>query len=188
LSMRGVVDNITGSGILQLRKLESLHSLELTRCSMDDRALLYLSSFQSLRKLSLSDSQFIACEGGFSKFKLTSLDLSGCAIFVTDGLLSTLPGTLEHLDISGCWHVTNRGLYYVGLLPKLSSLVIAHCGRISDAGMEFLSKLQLSYLDMSYCHLVTRATVCDRLRRCSKPRHDLWSSKWQLVNSNVDRV
>jgi len=110
---------ITNAGLVHLRELTGLHSLNLWDCrGITDVGLQHLKVLQGL----------------------TSLDLSGCDI--TDwGLryLKALPN-LTDLSLTGCDKITDTGLTHLQALPKLANLHLSGM-RITDRGTAELKSL-----------------------------------------------
>lgn len=86
-----------------------------------------------------------------SKLKLSSLNLSTCAIsnltlkYISEGLNKTL----TYLNISLCYDITNDGLQYIQKLSKLTFLDLGSLYKITDEGLNYISYITtLKYLNM----------------------------------------
>lgn len=65
------------------------------------------------------------------------------------------------LDLTGCWKVDDNVLHdVVTYLPNLKKLVLAACHKVSDQGIDKVSRLkQLEILDLSKCYLINDISV-----------------------------
>ena len=82
---------------------------------------------------------------------------------------------LTSLDLAGCNAVTNAGLeLLVKKCTQLSDLVIRSCKNVTETGFTLLAKSckQLARLDLLYCTKVTDAVVGMFIEECSKLRPD----------------
>lgn len=122
---------ITNSGLRVLSNVRNLEFLDLSGCSKltNDCALSHLSS---LKVLKLAHCHRLS-EFGFLQpmTKLELLDLSWCSSF-DDESSTNLCGLseLRHLNVRGCYRVTDEGLRCVSSLP-LTVLNICGCINVS---------------------------------------------------------
>jgi hypothetical protein len=151
------------AGLVNLRGLVSLQSLDLGRCGqVKDAGLAHLKDLNSLRFLNLigctqvTDASLAHLKGLNS---LQSLNLTSCKL-VTDAGLAHLKGlnSLQALDLSSCTQVTDAGLAHLKGLNSLQSLNLTSCKLVTDTGLAHLKGLNsLQALDLSSCTQVTDA-------------------------------
>ncbi|XP_066297965.1 F-box/LRR-repeat protein 2-like [Branchiostoma lanceolatum] len=98
---------------------------------------------------------------------LEHLDLGHC--FITDtGMKCRFP-RLRHLDLNGCWHLTDSGLKYLAANnPNLEYLNIDWCFRITDKGIEHLAKRcpKLRHISMAHCFSVSNRGIKQLSQNC----------------------
>lgn len=74
-----------------------------------------------------------------------------CGFLVSRRRFLKTSAKLKHLDISGCRHVTNKGLQRL-TAENLQSLHIAHCSLVNQNGFqETLNKVQYTPFCLFYC-------------------------------------
>lgn len=138
----------------------SVECLDLSGCRhITDKGLAILGKLVSLKSLSLNCCRFITGAGmgawaGLTN--LTYLDMEDCLHIVDGGLVtisSLLNGSLQHLSLSGCHRITDRGIAALILLRStLSSLSVCACKSLSNSAMDCIACLtQLRFLDVSIC-------------------------------------
>ena len=90
---------------------------------------------------------------------ITTLDLSGMDI--TDKQLETIVKTfpnLTSLNLAECEDITDAGLAHLAQLHALTSLDLAYCSNITDAGLAHLAQLHaLTSLNLYGCSNITDA-------------------------------
>jgi len=84
------------------------------------------------------------------------LDLSHCYIITDKGLehLKELK-QLDYLDLSSCYDITNEGLKHIKELKQLHNLNLSSCFKITNEGLEHLKELPLTYLNLTCCIRIT---------------------------------
>ncbi len=90
------------------------------------------------------------------------LDLSGLPNLSDSDLKTILDQAsstrITSINLSNCKKITDAGLEHLSKLTSLSSLNLDGCENITDAGLAHLSKLtSLNSLDLSECHIITNA-------------------------------
>ncbi len=134
----------------------TLQSLSLKQCgrSITDNGLMHVKKLTRLHTLDLSDCSQITGEGLanlVNMAQLQTLNLGNCVEMTDDGLkhLARLK-QLRHLDLNHCVKITDAGLAHLKELTELQSLNLASCPLITGQGMEYLKDLpQLMELDIS---------------------------------------
>ena len=138
-----------------LAALQSLTSLSLSSCYLENEDIAPLLHLSALRRLNLSDCQgfnAFAEPEAFSKSlaQLTTLNLSGCAEVTNISGFSDLQ-QLQQLDLSS---VPNIGFSSLPLMPSLTKLTFKHNDAyLAPAGDKALSNLL--ELDLNGCHFNT---------------------------------
>lgn len=75
---------------------------------------------------------------------------------VANAVLSMLPPTLEAVDLTRCQLVSDAGvLSLVAKCPKLSSIILFGCSRITDASAAALASLRLESVSFARCPLIS---------------------------------
>ncbi|XP_074648208.1 F-box/LRR-repeat protein 4-like [Tubulanus polymorphus] len=127
--------------VLELNCL--LHTLDLTLCSNLSYKTIHTLSLRChrMRKLVLKDCHWI-----------TSSHLSKIATNLVE---------LQHLDLSGCWSVTDDAVITVTICcPSISYLSLAKIYGLTDASIAQLGRLlQLRHLSIKGCWRVTNASL-----------------------------
>lgn len=152
-------DNVTGSGVAQLGKLENLQELYAGGCpGMDDEGLLGLAESKSLRNIRVcgGSGYYFSFAGEEKKWK------DGFQVPATSIGLVALGKikTLEVLNARNLDSVNDEVLVALGKLPNLRELVICprhrHKMDVTDVGLKALSKCtSLRVLDI---YRATKAT------------------------------
>lgn len=89
--------------------------------------------------------------------KISHLDLGGCWQ-ITDAGLSHLSGmaAMESLNLGGCWQTTDAGLRHLSGMTAMQSLNFFGCRQITDAGMGHLSGMTtIQTLNLHDCRHIT---------------------------------
>lgn len=74
--------------------------------------------------------------------------------------------SLQVLDLSSCYKVTDYGLFHLSHFNRLNQLHLSCC-EITDVGVKTLTKLdRLERLDLCQCEDVTDASVTELLKCC----------------------
>lgn len=142
---------VTDTGIAYLiRSCPSLEALNLTGCSRVARETL-TAAFTSKCALQKFVAPITEQGVGDDSFPFSAIAAISAPFSTTN---------LEFLNIAGS-DITDRTLVHIAsFCPQLSSLVVAGCAHITDAGLRILySKLPLVLLDASRCPLVTDGSV-----------------------------
>jgi hypothetical protein len=161
-------DNITVASFECLVTLPKLQHLHLFNCGITDAHLVYISKMSELRDLNLAHNSDITrtgldylATGRLSK--LQTLNLYECFDITDAGLTSICRlSELQTLNVSSfSCDITNVGLEYLSKkLLKLQELDLQSCGKLTDAGLHYLTKLPaLRYLDVSVNDGITRECI-----------------------------
>lgn len=163
--------DITVEGILALSSgcTESLMSLSLCGCDINDECVIELASqpiFRSLRTLDLSWNCCLTNQALKQISTMTSLEnlnLRNCTGLSNQGVrkLANL-SNLTALDLSGCHLLRNCALKELAKLERLEVLNLKNCVKIHDDGMCYLvGAKSLRRLSLEGCHMVTeRGVAC----------------------------
>jgi internalin A len=133
----GANRQITDAGLVHLRGLSQLQTLDLTYTGVTDAGLASLAGLRQLEELDLSGTE------------------------ITDAGLVHLKGLahLQNLNLWAATKVTDAGLVHLKDLPKLQTLNVS-CTRVTDAGMVHIEEMgQLRELDLSGIQKITDAAL-----------------------------
>lgn len=171
-----IYTNLTQTGLVQIRKLPVLHTLDIRGCtiiadagmknvariphlknfqhysgSVTDAGLEDLTAAEGMESLFLQDFRLTDRAGqSLRKFaNLKSLILFRCGEFGSKGLLELKGMGLNRLTLRGLPNVGNDGFAVFQDLPELKKLYITEMNAISDEGIAYLSSLgQLETLEI----------------------------------------
>lgn len=137
-------DVVNAASLRELSALQHLTSLSLTSCDMSLSVCQNMAKLTALQHLELCKCHTLQDCGlfvlGASTTSLTSLALPGCCSITDIGIvgLAKQCRNLQSLDLTGCHrNITDTGLAALGCnLTRLTSLSLAHCEAITDAGLE----------------------------------------------------
>ena len=198
VEFRGIIGAVA-SGLINNECLFQLSKLSQTRVNVtdldleshpaiSDEGLEHLSKLAStLQQLSLQGCDDITTVGCTHLFKLVNLQylsVAWCAKVnefrltnklprllylhlsrtgVSDSSLETFPENLpvlQELYISFCERISDYGLEYVSKIASLERLELFDNSYITDIGVRYLLKLtSLNQLNLKYCNKVSRSTI-----------------------------
>src|SRR5690606_6169493 len=152
-------DRITEYGLQYLTKLTSLQKLDLYGCDrITEKGLQQsLIKLTSLKILCLSKcSRQITGQNGLQCLnKLTTIQELYMRWRATDNVLQHLMTSLQKLDIGSCDKISDKGLQYLTKLTLLNQLDLGF-NKITDNGLQHLTKLSsLQLLDLFGCKQIT---------------------------------
>eukprot|EP00058_Branchiostoma_floridae_P017042 XP_002602530.1 hypothetical protein BRAFLDRAFT_281976 [Branchiostoma floridae] len=106
--------------------------------------------------------------------KLRNVVIHACPEITCQGVVSLAKQCcrfprLRHLDLNGCWHLTDSGLKYLAVNnPNLEYLNIDWCFRITDKGIEHLAKRcpKLRHISMAHCFSVSNRGIKQLSQNC----------------------
>src|SRR5690606_34482477 len=122
-----------------LKDLTQLQMLDLGWCySITSLGVGYLKGLTAMKALSLEGcSRIIELSALVGMTSLKLLRLRGCRSLQDYGVACLKQLTaLEDLDLGRCIQITDRGLVYLGVRPRLQTLSLNEC-RITDLGLAF---------------------------------------------------
>jgi len=177
LNLTDNVENITDASLVEIGKLKTLTTLNLSNCrSITDAGLGELKGLEHLTTLKLTYSSIT--EAGLKEISgltnLTTLDLWGIKIS-DDGLKAI--GKLENLTAFN-FHgnspgITDAGMKELKRLKRLTTLNLL-ATKVTDAGLMEISRLtNLTTLQLSYCPQITDAGMKEITSFTSLTRLDL---------------
>lgn len=152
--------HLANSDLAGLTNLTNLTSLSIA-CSnsINEEGLAYIGMLGKLEKLVIKG--FITLDIGLSHLgslvRLKHLDLTGCFGLTNDCLerVGKLTGLTE-LILRQCYKITDVGLSHLGGLSLLQSLDLGDCRTITDVGLWHLGKLvSLTKLSLLGCTKLT---------------------------------
>lgn len=133
---------ITSGGLRSLGRLERLADLDLAWCQkVGDLGLMHLKSLENLTSLNLKGSKATAVGLQYLRRlpKLRHLDLGHCDGVTDEALGHLLANTqIAKLNLTWCAGITDEGLGHLAQLASLRELDISFCSQITDAGLERL--------------------------------------------------
>jgi hypothetical protein len=136
LDLSMLSENLTNSGMAQLRGLINLESLNITQANLiTGEAMIPLAQLN----------------------KLKHIEMPWCDRFGNDGVEELAKHTtLETLDISACEKIRNKGLAALRGHPNLQKLRLAYCEHITDAGVLHVQTIEkLHVLNLNNCRRVS---------------------------------
>lgn len=104
--------------------------------------------------------------GTYGNASMQSLVIRGR--FLRDEHMMNLPASLEHLDVSGCWHLTGEGLAQaLRRLPNLRTLSLTGCSSLTNDGIRegLRHTPQLQKLSLARCQFLTEQGITDALQQ-----------------------
>ena len=154
-SMMGGRSTVTGSGLVHLRRLKSLRSVEIRGLRVTDGALVHLARLPHLKKLSLRDITGITNAGMAHVGKMSELcDLTLSSPAITDAGITQLLA-LRHLQKLWIRPITDAGLEHIAGLIGLQDLDLSFT-EITDAGLSRLKNMKnLHTLNLSFAHRIS---------------------------------
>lgn len=157
---RGILVNEKVFPVLLKSNFPTITSLNLQNCvRINDVQLKEIQKFTELNYLNLKNCKISSNSISSilkSCFKIEKLILTGCHQ-VNDSCLQTLSTSpistsLTHLNLSGCYEITTKGISYVSNCKNLDTIDLSYT-YIDDSGLSTLSngcKL-LQGIDLTYC-------------------------------------
>lgn len=149
---------VTDEGVLALKNLQALRSLNLSECQVSDNGLKQLAIFSQLNTLTLSYCSLITSSGVIFLNALSRLErlyFSGTAIDDAGIALLSHVLPLKTLDISYCSLVSSACLTSLRSFPQLQYLGLTGCLLIDDDSVKLLCEgfPSLRTLHLSQCSL-----------------------------------
>lgn len=130
-----------------------LEELTLQRMSLTGREFDMIANSSNLTHLSLVSCRVQSLDTLLRKMrKLIKLSLHSCS-GVTDGDINSLCSTIEVLDLTDNYCLTDRAMFKISdFCRNLSHLTLKRCANVTDAGVMSLEKCQqLNYLNVLGC-------------------------------------
>jgi Leucine-rich repeat (LRR) protein len=151
---------ITTEGISHLTTLTQLEFLDISKCDKVHGPVFKhigkLSSLQILNMANTASSGEDIVHLGKLTF-LVSLNIDGCKNKKFKFLSSLL--YLEDISLKNT-NIDNKGIKIVSLLPRVHTLYLAKCKRVTDPSMKYISNMQkLKELDIEDCTGITEIGV-----------------------------
>lgn len=138
---------LTDADLLPLLFLKKLRSLDLGNCKLISQiGLRCLKFLTQLQTLSINGTNFgdLTPEdlSGFQRLK--TLSLQGCDLITDEdlGLLASLIGKLENLDLESCNGITNKGVKLLVQAKYLRALNLSYCEKVDGKILKDLSVLK----------------------------------------------
>ncbi|CAI5514276.1 unnamed protein product [Closterium sp. Naga37s-1] len=172
LHLRGCT-GVTTEGVLQIGRLTSVDSLDLSYTPVGDAGLRCLEPLVMLRELDLSECNLV-----------TDLDLSNCVRVGEEGILCVCEDMpwLEDLCLDGC-KLSDAGLEAIGRMSRLRVLDISGSA-VTDAALVHLSQLSASGIASSLTSLNLSWSGVSDEGLCQLAGYD-WLEELHLSGPNV---
>eukprot|EP01006_Ploeotia_vitrea_P035602 TRINITY_DN65905_c11_g4_i1.p1 TRINITY_DN65905_c11_g4~~TRINITY_DN65905_c11_g4_i1.p1 ORF type:complete len:659 (-),score=11.77 TRINITY_DN65905_c11_g4_i1:92-2068(-) len=147
-------------------KCPHLSRLNMTGVTLGEREMNVLADGVT----GLADLSLPACRvSGLQRFvprlrRLQYLNLTNSKI-VRDHDLQILPSTLQHLDLSYCYYLTDAAIIHIsGQCVNLVKLSLRHCCNVTNESLKYLGdrNTKLTNLDLRGCKKITSLAI-DRL-------------------------
>ena len=153
-------------------RMPALERLALQGVSLSQREFGLLSQSPNLTHAHLVNCRVLSLETLTKRLrKLVSLSLHGTK-GVQDVDVIALCSTLETVDMTDCYALTDRAIARLGQCPRLRELSLKRCANVTDDGIHCLDPLEhLSYLNVLGCKRVTVLSLHRLIDRASALRH-----------------
>jgi len=176
--------------------LSQLNNLKLVNGHVNDRTLLDLLPLKHLIDLNISGSYFFA---GSTLHRLAEIPIKALTLSRTLVVNESLAGlreirTLEKLDISRCWKLTDTCFEHIIILKSLRSLHLCENYQFTNDAISQLHRIKtLKELDISGCRRLTEGCtkhllLLTSLRKLSMTRTSLRYLNYKLIKDTLWRA
>eukprot|EP00873_Tetraselmis_striata_P042723 jgi/Tetstr1/462987/TSEL_007928.t1 len=140
----------------------------LTSLNLDDMSLLGRDTLDEVMQLPLTSLSLAKCSSLSDEVmaslppRLQSLSLEGCSQLTDAGVaaLGRLASSMQRLDLSRVWQLTDDALPALGALTALESLNLSFCDQLTAGGLTHLTGAScLTALDLHGCSNIGDAGV-----------------------------